>query len=215
MIAEGPQPDQDSLYDFANLIVSSQIVAIVWPTALMRTKTDRNVFGGRHRMGDPDKHAEAYSVLHPAAGRCEEFAAEELHKYLRRMTGKALPIRTSPERRAGEIEIRVRRRSQGQKLPLGPTDDDFEIGVRADPNRPDRHNRASRTLCRLRVSRGAWLPLARAQRSTSTGRLAMRSSHACLSGVSAPGGGSPIRRSCIAGGRSTRPAATRWPTQSR
>ena len=71
-------------------------------------------------------------VIDPAAGQCEQFAAAELAKYLRRMVGRGLPVRRSSRRRRGDIRIHARRRSGRPRVPVGRHDDAFAIHVMSD-----------------------------------------------------------------------------------
>ena len=68
-------------------------------------------------------------VVAKGAGECERFAAEELQRYLRRMTGRVLGIRCGRATGSGEIRIRARRGEERPRLPLGEGDDAFEINV--------------------------------------------------------------------------------------
>jgi len=71
-------------------------------------------------------------VVSSATGECEEFAARELQKYLKRMTGKTLPVRKRKARPRGEIALIVRRRETRPRLPLTEDDEAFEIHVTKD-----------------------------------------------------------------------------------
>ncbi|NQT92382.1 MAG: DUF4838 domain-containing protein, partial [Lentisphaerae bacterium] len=65
------------------------------------------------------------------AVECERFAAEELQRYLKKMTGRVLGIRRGGAKGSGEIGIRVRRREARPRLPIEEGDDAFEINVSA------------------------------------------------------------------------------------
>ncbi len=68
-------------------------------------------------------------VLAAGSTECEEFAAAELHRYLKKMTGASLQIRRGRPTGSREIRIRVQRREVEPRLPLQEGDDSFEIKV--------------------------------------------------------------------------------------
>jgi len=71
-------------------------------------------------------------VIDPTAGLTEQFAAEQLSAYLKKMLGLAIGVRRSRVAGAGTIHLRAQYRDARPRVPIRVEDETYTIDVRSD-----------------------------------------------------------------------------------
>ncbi|MFH0965067.1 MAG: DUF4838 domain-containing protein [Planctomycetota bacterium] len=71
-------------------------------------------------------------VIHPKACQTERFAAEELQRYLAKMTGRRLSLIRRKGKVKGAIHVRALRRSPLVRVPVRPEDETYVIEAKPD-----------------------------------------------------------------------------------
>ena len=76
------------------------------------------------------RHLKDLIVIAPGACQTEQFAAQELTRYLKRMTGRAFRVREARGSVAGAIHVRARRRRPRVRVPIVAEDETHVIDVK-------------------------------------------------------------------------------------